>query len=99
LTHNDIIIGEEGVVAGGTEDIEELGEEEVISFEDFNTTEFENQLFNSLVSLSAAPFPSFGDPSFFTPDISFAQLDDSLNAPQFGRMDDWIEALLSGNVA
>jgi hypothetical protein len=94
LTHNDIIIGEEGVVASGTEDIEELGGEDASSVDDYNTADFENQLFNSLDPLSAASFPSFGDLSFFTPDTSFAQLDDSLSAPQFGRMEDWIEELL-----
>jgi hypothetical protein len=98
LTHNDIIIGEEGIVARGTEDIEELGGEDASLVEDYNSAAFENQLFNSLDPLSAVSFPSLDDLSFFTPDMSFVQMDDTLNAPQFGRMEDWIEELLGSNL-
>jgi hypothetical protein len=98
LTHNQIIIGEEGAVAEQTEDVGELGMEDTALGDECNATDFmtdncDDQLFSTLNPLTAGAFPSFDDPSFFDSDGSLAFLDEANDTNQIWLLEDWIGEL------
>jgi hypothetical protein len=99
LTHNQIIIGEEGAVAEQTEDVGELGMEDTALGDecnaiDFMTDNYDDQLFSAQNPLTAGAFPSFDDPTFFDPEGSLAFLDDANDTNQVWLLEDWIGELM-----
>ena len=99
LTHNQIIIGEEGAVARQTDDVGGLGiEDSSLSDErnaiDFMTDHYDDQLFSSLNPLMAGAFPLFDDPTFFDPDFSMAFPNGATDANQNELLELWIEDLM-----
>jgi hypothetical protein len=99
LTHNQIIIGEEGAVAEQTEDVGGLGMEDTTLRDECNATDFmtvnyDDQLFSTLNPLTAGEFPSFYDPTFFDPDGSLPFLDEANDTNQDWLLEEWIGELM-----
>ena len=99
LTHNRIIIGEEGAVAKQTEDVGELGIEDSSLSDERNAVDlmadhYDDQLFGSLNPLMAGAFPLFDDPVFFDPDFSMAFPDGAADANQNELLGVWIGDLM-----
>jgi hypothetical protein len=99
LTHNQIIIGEEGAVAEQTEDVGELGMKDtapgdVCNAIDVMRDNYDDQLFSTLNPLTAGAFPSFDDSTFFDADGSLAFLDEVNDTNQDWLLEDWIRELM-----
>jgi hypothetical protein len=99
LTHNQIIIGEEGAVTEQTEDVGELEMESTALGVECNATNFmtdnyDGQLFSAPNPLTTGAFPSFDDPTFFDPDGSLAFLDEANDTNQVWLLEDWIGELM-----
>lgn len=99
LTHNQIVIGDEGALANQSEDVDELGIEDSGLGDERNTPDFmtglyDDQLFGTSNPLMAGVFPPFDDPTLFDPQFSMALPDGATDANQNELLKAWIEELM-----
>jgi hypothetical protein len=94
LTHNQIIIGEEGAIANSPEDIEDFREGSINNMTDSTEFDPEKQLIYSMDPITTAMFPSFNDS--VTLDFGFPPLisDEMDNSNSGWQLEDWMDEFL-----
>jgi hypothetical protein len=98
LTHNQIIIGEEGAIAKSPEDIEEFGDGPVKDMTSNmpGITDFDlnNQIIYSMDPMTTAMFPSFNDSVTFDFGFPPLRLDEMDTSNSGWHLEDWMNELL-----
>jgi hypothetical protein len=98
LTHNQIIIGEEGAIAKSPEDIEEFGDgpAKVTTSNLPDNTDFDlnNQIIYSMDPMTTAMFSSFNDPVTFDFGLPSSMLDERDTSNNGCRLADWMDDFL-----
>jgi hypothetical protein len=93
LTHNQIIIGEEGAIAKSPEDIEEFGDEPTRvttrSMPDITDFDLNSQLMYSMDPMTTAMFSSFNDPTTFDFGHPLSMLDE-VDTSSGISLEDWM---------